>query len=146
MRRQPQLDPNEWSTRTCHWRHLDSSGGISICPKLYIPQVLQQIGWTKAPVAIVTSENSDGLGLRGFPRQEVFCTYSVMANDAQRKDVQVRKWLTQLGLYSTMKEMVIKFSPCHDWPIQRYPANIIIKELSKIVSEHLVSDIQPRET
>ena len=161
MRQQPQLDPNEWSTRTCHWQNLNSSGGISICPKLHIAQVLQQIGWTKKPVAIVTSENPDSLGLRGFPRQEIFCTYSVMASDAQRKDVQVRKWLTQLGygaavtqnmygpavqLYSTMKEMVIKFSPCHDWPVQRYPANIILEELSKIVSEHLILDIQPRES
>ena len=161
MRQQPQLDPTEWSTRVCHWQNLDSSGGLSICPKIHIPQVLQQVGWTKEPVGILTSECPDTLGLRGFPRQEVFCTYSIMADGAQRKNVQVRKWLVQLGygqfviqkmfgptvqLYSTMKEMVLKFSPHHDWPIQKIPANIVIEELSKIVSEHTISDIQPRES
>jgi hypothetical protein len=126
MRQQPQLGPNEWSTRVCHWQGLDSSGGLSICQNNHIPQVLQQVGWTKEPVGILTSECPDTLGLRGFLRQEVFCTYSIMADGAQRKNVQVRKWLTQLGygkfviqkmfgptvqLYSTMKEMVIQPSP-----------------------------------
>ena len=161
MRQQPQLDPSEWSTRACDWQNLDSSGGLSICPKIHIPQVLQQVGWTKEPVGILTSECPDTLGLRGFPRQEVFCTYSIMADGAHRKNVQVRKWLIQLGygqfviqkmfgptvqLYSTMKEMVLKVSPHHDWPIQKFPANIVIEELSKIVSEHTISDIQPRES
>ena len=41
-------------------------------------------------------------------------------------------------LYSTMKEMVLKFSPHHDWPIQKIPANIVIEELSKVVSEHTI--------
>ena len=161
LRQQPQLDPNEWSTCVSHWQNLSPSGGIAICPRAFIPQVLQQIAWTKEPVGILTSENPDALGLRGFPRQEVFCTYSVMSDGAQRKNIQVRKWLTQLGygqpvtqrmfgptvqLYHSMKEMVIKFSPHHDWPIQKMPANIILEELSKIVSEHTISDIQPRET
>ena len=123
--------------------------------------MLQQIGWTKEPTAIVTSENPDSLGLRGYPRLEIFCTFSVMSEGAERKDVQVRKWLVQLGygqrvvqrmlgptvqLYSTMKAMILKYSPFHDWPIQKYPANIVLADLSKTVSEHAISDIQPRET
>ena len=161
MRQQPQLDPNECSARTCHWQHLDSKGGIAICPKTHIPTVLQNVGWTKEPVGILTSENPDLLGLRGFPRQEVFCNYSIMAENAERKNVQVRKWLTQLGygqyvvqklvgptvqLYSTMKEMIVKFSPHHQWPVQKMPANIIVAELSQIVPEHAISDVQPRES
>ena len=158
MRQQPQLDPNEWSTRTCHWQHLDSKGGIAICPKIHIPTVLQNVGWTKEPVGILTSENPDLLGLRGFPRQEVFCTYSIMAENAECKNMQVRKWLTQLGygqfvaqklfgptvqLYSTMKEMIVKFSPRQQWPVQKMPANIIVEERSQIVPEHAISDVQP---
>ena len=45
-----------------------------------------------------------------------------------------------------MKELVVKFHPMHDWPEQKLPVGIIFEELSKIVSEHALSDIQPRES
>lgn len=40
----------------------------------------------------------------------------------------------------------MKFSPHHQWPVQKMPANIIVAELSQIVPEHAISDVQPRES
>jgi hypothetical protein len=161
IRQQPLLDPAEWSAHVCHWQQLSTQGGIAICPKARVPNVLRTVNWTQAPTAIPTSENPDALGLSGFPRTQVWCNMAVMAEGAERKTVQVRRWMTQLGygqpvlqkhfgptvqLYSTMKEMVVKFHPMHDWPEQKLPVGIIFEELSKIVSEHALSDIQPRES
>lgn len=161
MRQQPQLDQSEWTTRVCHWQQLSSQGGVCICPKIHIASVLRQVGWTKEPTGLITSECPDALGLKGYPRSEIFCTFFIMADGAERKPVQVRKWLTQIGfgkeatqilsgptvqLYTTMRPLIIKFSPHRDWPLQKIPANIVVEELSKVISEHAIAEVQPRET
>ena len=161
IRQQPLLDPAESSVHVCHWQQLSTQGGIAICPKTCVPQVMRNVSWTQAPTAILTNESPDALGLSGFPRTQVWCNMAVMAEGAERKTAQVRRWMTQLGYgqpviqkhsgptvqsYSTMKEMVVKFHPMHDWPEQKLPIGIVFEELSKIVSEHPLSDIQPRES
>ena len=58
---------------------------MALCPKQALPDVLQGIGYTAQPTASLTTETPDSLGLRGYPRNPVLCTISVMGDDGHRQ-------------------------------------------------------------
>ena len=144
----------------CDWQLLNNRGGVALVPKQHVADVVQSVKWTNSPAAIVTTENPDVLGLRGFPRTQVFCTVSYMGDNAVREEAVCQRWLTQLGygepvrmilegpqvtVYTSMQQMIIKFDPTAGWPDTRIPVSIISETLGKIVDLSAQSEIQPRE-
>ena len=80
---------------------------MALCPKQALPDVLQGIGYTAQPTAILTTETPDSLGLRGYPRNPVLET---MATDSQM--VEVSRFLTQLGYGAPVDQRLLGPSLC----------------------------------
>lgn len=63
LRMQPMLIQSEWEVQIHHRQHLTSSGGIAICPKHALHQVIEAAlarrVWTKFPVNSSASHNGD---------------------------------------------------------------------------------------
>ena len=97
IRAQSALLPDEWSTQVVPYQHLGPSGGVALVPKHAIPQVLQAVGLTGHPAAILLVQEPDELGLRGYPRDSVTFSLSVAAHAGAREVVILTRWLVQLG-------------------------------------------------
>ena len=54
VRAQSTLDPSEWDVPIAHPQRLDNKGGIALVPKTLLPSVLQRVGYTAAPTAVLT--------------------------------------------------------------------------------------------
>ncbi len=54
LRAHPMLIQSEWEVQIHHWQHLTSSGGIAICPKNALHQVIEAVGYTSKPTGILT--------------------------------------------------------------------------------------------
>lgn len=70
VRAQSTLDPSEWDVPIAHPQRLDNKGGIALVPKTLLPSVLQRVGYTAAPTAVLTSQPATDLGLKGFPQHQ----------------------------------------------------------------------------
>ena len=160
LRAQSQLVQDEWSVPVFSHQTLSSRGGVSAVPVDHIAEVIQRVGFTSNPVAILVTRDPDSVGLRGYPRQKVRCGLSVMGSEGIRIHTEVDRFMVQLGfgepvhqnmrgvevaLLTTMVKMVIKLPERHGWPSGPHPASVIISELSAYVPEAAVSDIVPRE-
>jgi hypothetical protein len=93
----PRLEPAEWNVPVYHHTELSNSGGICICPKQEIPDLIRQVGYTKSETAILCTQHPAEIGMKGYPAQELTCTFHVKDDDGTEKSILVRRFLVQLG-------------------------------------------------
>lgn len=68
LRMQPVLFESDWNVPIRTSFELSSSPGIAIVMKSQVPNVLRQVGYTQNSVAMVTTQSSSQMYLRGYPR------------------------------------------------------------------------------
>ena len=110
------------------------------------------------PVLVV--QNPDTLGLHGYPRARVKCSFDVLADGAERKRILVDRYLVQLGfsaqvtmtahgdeihIQNAMIKMVARCSQIRGWGNGTHPAAILVTFLEKLVDPHAFSDVVSRE-
>ena len=88
VRMQPVLVQPEWEVQIQHWQRLNSSGGVAICRKSALHQVIESVGYTSRATGILVSQNPDCLGLSACPRSFVGCAYEVCVECDARKKLQ----------------------------------------------------------
>ena len=160
-RAQTRLEADEWDAPVYDHQALTKQGGISIAPKNSIAEIVQRIGYTTNPVALVVTEPPEALGLRGYPRKKVTCTVSYINDQGERSTTQVQKFLIQLGfgaevsqtfqgpkvqIMTTMRPMIAKFPPRHHWPTGQIPASTVAQEVEQHIPRHAFYDIISRES
>eukprot|EP00435_Cladocopium_sp_Y103_P017419 s3468_g4.t1 len=160
IRAQSTLEPQEWDAPTVSPHLLDHRGGIALCPRSMIPEILQRVGYTTMPTAILTSQPAQDFGMKGFPQQRVQCSIHVLTDTGTRERVDVLRWLIQISygspvsqvmagprvdIYTTMKCCIAKFPARFGWP-EKIPANLVSTELQKHVPQDAFSDIVCRES
>lgn len=69
--------------------------------------VVRNVGFTANSFAILTVENPDSLGLKGYQRELVRCTVSVMGYDGTCSEVSVERFLTQLGFGDPVTQLML---------------------------------------
>eukprot|EP00971_Amphidinium_carterae_P069482 1374860-Amphidinium_carterae.3 len=94
LRAQSVLVQSEWTVTVCHPQQLTAAGGVSLCPEALVPQIIQQVGSTNLPTAILHSRPAKDLGLVGYPTCRVECR--VIPADIS-EEITVNRYLTQLG-------------------------------------------------
>ena len=134
---QPRLIQSEWDAPILHWQNLNASGGVSICPKESLPQVLANVGYTAHPCAVVITQSPEEVHLKGYPRIRIRCTFDICTDDGDRRQVSVDRYLVQLGFSqpvsmlavgdvldvpSTVRKMVAKCSIHRGWPAGQNPS------------------------
>ena len=139
IRMQPKLLQEEWNQHIKEWQHLNASGGVAVVAKEYIPRVLEKVGYSSKPVGILVVQEPDEIGMMGYPRSRVRCTYDVASTGGSRKQVQVERWLVQLGFADpvtmkavgeevkigfTMTRMIAKLSVLRGWAHGPHPAGV----------------------
>ena len=160
-RAQTRLEADEWDAPVYDHQALTKQGGISIAPKNSIAEIVQRIGYTTNPVALVVTEPPEALGLRGYPRKKVTCTVSYINDQGERSTTQVQKFLIQLGfgaevsqtfqgpkvqIMTTMRPMIAKFPPRHHWPTGQIPPSTVAQEVEQHIPRHAFDDIISRES
>lgn len=160
VRAQSELLQAEWSEQTKPYQQLDKSGGVSLCPKACIAEVIRRVGYSTRPTALLTTEDPDVLGIRGFPHKLVSCTLSVMGAGGIGQDKLVQRYLVQIGygdhvtqrvygspvqVFTTMCSMIIKLPVRHGWPSGPIPGNVYVSELVKHADAAAIAELQPRE-
>eukprot|EP00435_Cladocopium_sp_Y103_P070750 s129_g36.t1 len=159
IRMQPKLLQEEWNQNIKEWQHLDASGGVAVVAKENIPRVLEKVGYSSKPVGILVVQEPDEIGMMGYPRSRVKCTYDVASTGGSRKQVQVERWLVQLGFAEpvtmkaigeevkvgfTMTRMVAKLSVLRGWAHGPHPAGVLTQHLKKYVDEQAFDSIMAR--
>ena len=159
IRAQRTLLPDEWSTQVVPYQHLGPSGGVALVPKHALPQVLQAVGFTGHPAAVLLVQEPDELGLRGYPRDSVTFFLSVAAHAATREVVTVTRWLVQLGfgepvlrvaqgqevtIGTKMKRMSAKFGLRHGWTHGVLPASLLVSKLVQYIPDLAIDSVQSR--
>ena len=64
LRLQPRLIQSEWDAPILHWQNLNATGGVSICRKESLPQVLANVGYTAHPCAVVITQSPEEVRLQ----------------------------------------------------------------------------------
>ena len=160
IRMQSKLVQSEWDVSVQEPQSLTAQGGVAICPKDLLPTVLANVGYTGRPCAVVVVQNPDSLGLYGYPRAKIKCSFDVLADGAERKRIVVDRYLVQLGfsthvtmtalgdeihVKNTMTKMVARFSQIRGWGSGTHPAAILVSFLEKLVDSHAFTDVVARE-
>ena len=160
IRAQPKLLQEQWNQTIKEWQHLDSSGGVAIASKEAIPKILERVGYSSKPVAILVVQEPDDIGMMAYPRSRVRCTYDVASTGGMRKHVEVDRWLVQLGFAEqvamkpageevkvgfTMIRMIAKLSPLRGWSHGPHPGGVLTNHLKQFVDEHAFDAVVPRE-
>ena len=84
QRFQPQLIADEWSTTTTSSTELSHKGGIAICYKAEVPEILRRVGYTMEPTAILLAQDPASLGLRAYPSERLSCNIKISAKTTVR--------------------------------------------------------------
>ena len=96
----PQLIPEEWSAEVKLSHEIDSRGGVCLCPKQSLPDVITKIGTTLCPAAVLTVESPSALYLKGCKYTKVIITLEFLTETEEgyvKERKQVERYLIQLG-------------------------------------------------
>ena len=159
LRLQAQLIPEEWSAATVLSSELNHKGGIALCYKADLPSVLQRVGFTMEPTAVLLSQDPSSLGMRGYTSEIISCNIRVLKDDGTPQLVQVERFLTQLGfaehvvqvacgtlvhLPTCMHKCVAKFPAMYGWTADMVTGSTISQILQKHLPQGSFTEIQPR--
>ena len=156
----PRLLPAEWNSPVLHYSEMTNAGGICIAPKHCVPELLQQIGYTQAPAAMLCTQHPQELGLPLYPVQELTCTFLVKEDDGTEKSILVRRHLVQLGfgkevtqnvtgdlvsVPTHMHKVVIKLPFIFGWRQEACTAQTFAKFLEKHIPAPAYENITVRQ-
>lgn len=159
LRLQAQLVPEEWSAATVLSSELSHKGGIALCYKADLPSILQRVGFTMEPTAVLLSQDPSSLGMRGYHSEIISCNIRVLKDDGTLQVVQVERFLTQLGfgehvlqvacgtlvhLPTCMHKCVAKFPAMFGWTADMITGSTISQILQKHLPQGSFTEIQPR--
>lgn len=162
LRMQPVLFESDWNVPTRTSFELSSSPGIAIVMKSQVPNVLRQVGYTQNSVAMITTQSSSQLHLRGYPSQELYIRIQIKDESGDSKELLVRRWLTQLGfgkpveptgigeqvnIPECMTKIVIKFASFCGWLPESLKGSTgtVMNLLTQHVNENALESLQIRE-
>ena len=158
-RAQSTLVSEEWSVPPVAHQLLGPSGGVALCPKDGLAELLRRVSYTAHPCAILVAQRPEELGLKAYPCTMVGCTLEVATTGGGRDQVQVQRWLVQLGfgpevrriapgteivLDTKMRRMSAKFSVHRGWAAGEHPSNILVTHLARYISEFAVDSVVAR--
>ena len=95
VRTQPRLLPEEWEVPIRNWQDMGPAGGVAICPKECLPQVLEKVGYTSKAAGILVAQDPDTLGCKSYPRTRVMRSDDVDCGAGERTVVPVERYLVQ---------------------------------------------------
>lgn len=158
---QPRLLQSEWGARVCLPHELGPRGGVSLIRKSDLVQVLQQVGQTSRPTAIVTMQPGYELYLKGAHSSEIWCHIQV-PGDSGPTVVYVKRFLTQLGMdpanrvsmdtqgltiiqqATTMQKLALKFDVKGGWDLESINGIIVSDLLRSLISETAFDQVNVR--
>lgn len=121
--------------------------------------MIAAVGYTSRACGVLVVQSPDELHLKGYPRSKVKCTYSVCAEGAERRHIQVERFLVQLGFADqvrmspageelvvgiTMTKMQAKCSGHRGWQEGSAPAGMLASWLDKVTPSVAYAEIQAR--
>ena len=148
-----------WNSPVLHWQNLTAAGGVAICPREHLPQVLTNVGCSAHPCGVVITQSPEEVHLKGYPRSRIRCTFDICNDDGDRQQVCVERYLVQFGFSSpvsmlaigetldvpsTVKKMVAKCSIHRGWPAGQNPSAILADFLAKFIPREAFSEIIAR--
>ena len=154
----PMLVSDERDARVCLPNELGPGGGISYIHKDQLPDVLQKVGFTTSPCGIITSQSARDLGLP-YGSTQVRCGLKITNSSGQVEQVEVTKFLTQLGFGKpvematqgpcvaaprTMIKVVIRYDIPAGVPFEELNSRTVANTLSRYVNEAFFLDIVTR--
>ena len=160
QRMQPQLFVEDWNVPIRFPNDMSAQPGVALVPKAMIAQVLRNIGYTRQPVGILTTQPASQLHLTGYSCREVFIRIQIRTSEGDIKEVTVRRYLTQLGfgaevtlstvgdqiaMPETMIKCVAKMPAFFGWTPDAIKGNTVADMLSKRVDIRAVEQIQCTE-
>ena len=157
----PSLLQEEWSVPIRSSHELCHKGGIAICYKQNIPEVLRRVNYTLDPTAVLLSQEPSKLGLRGYISEAVQCFFRIRLEDGSFKTTVVERFLCQLGfgspvcliatgdvihLPTCMRKFVAaaKFPSVYGWQEDMITGATIAQLLQKKLPAGSFSEIVPR--
>ena len=159
-----ELDPEEWDTEVVPASALSSRGGIALVPKGQLASVVARVGTTFRPVAIVTTEHAQALGLWQYRCREIWCSIKTMPRGGGATSVLVRRHLTQLSMDDEatvrmkthendvlvevapqMAKMVMRFDQAGGWQAGDVTGLLVAESLVKIIPDGSFSNITIRD-
>lgn len=93
----PELFSEDWSVPTRSVYELSAAPGVALVGKQHIPMALRQVGYSRNPVGILTTPRASQLHLKGYPCQEPRVRVTILDDNAEHKEVYVKRYLVQLG-------------------------------------------------
>ena len=155
----PVLFQEEWSAPIRSPHELCHKGGVAICYKQDLPEVLRRINFTLEPTAVLLAQDPPALGLRGYDFEAVQCSFRVRLDDGSYKTTTVERFLCQLGfgspvrliatgdivhLPTCMHRFVAKFPSVYGWQEEMITGTTIAKLLQKQLPNGSFFEILPR--
>ena len=159
IRMQTTLIESEWNVPVMPHQHVGASGGVALVPRDELPEVIERVGFTGKPTAVVLVQHPDELGMRAYPRSIVSFTLSVAGPDGSREYVLAKRWLVQLGfgdpvqcvvegeqivIEQKMKKMTARLPKRRGWDDTEIPASIMMSHLEPLVPDLAVDQLQCR--
>lgn len=144
----PTLEPQEWNCPTKQYHDFSATGGVAIAYKEHKPQILQQVGFTLQPTAIVPTQHPRACGLTGYLSHAIQGAFYIRTDEGDITSTRVKRHLIQLGFGDsviqsaqgeqvyipiTRHKMVAKFPPSFDW----FPEMITGSSVSSLLQEHV---------
>ena len=160
QRMQPRLFSEDWSVPVRSAHELSSQPGVAVIPRNLVPSALRQVGYTRNPVAILTTQTAAQMNMRGYPCESILCRFAVLTDDGVRKEIQVQRQLIQLGfgapvtmlpigdridMPQTMLKAVVKLPSAFGWTADTIRGNTISNLLSQHIEIQGIEGIQCRE-
>ncbi len=153
------LVQEEWVQKVCLADELDDTGGVALVPKRKIPDVLRQIGMTRRPAAIVTTQTASELMLGAASCREIYCTLQVWAGDRPTRH-WAKRYLIQLGMGEpvrmevgeevdfdeiiNMTKVTLRFDHDRGWDPTVIKAGLVAEYLKSHVGEQAFDSIVVR--
>jgi hypothetical protein len=103
LRLQSKLLQDEWDAPICEPQHLTSSGGVAICGKEVLPDLLARVGYTAKPCAILVAQEPDTLHLQGYPRSKVGALMMLLLKERHASMLKLRGSLSRLAFLPMSK-------------------------------------------
>eukprot|EP00971_Amphidinium_carterae_P113230 2242789-Amphidinium_carterae.1 len=151
---------SEWSVPTCVWPNF-RAGFVCVCPKDNIPDLIQKLGYTTVPSAILTVQSPGELStaLRGYRSTQVYCTL-IVHNGEELEEIMAYRHLVQLGWGAEVKfhfdaeadvaeeqymeKVVLNFPETFDWQHEGIKPLVVHQQLSQHIPAHSYEGITCR--
>ena len=107
QRMQPQLYPDDWDVPVRFPHDMHAQTWVALVPKSMLAQVLRNIGYSRHPIGILTTQSASQLHLNGYNCREVYVRIQVRTSEAEIKEVTVKRFLIQVGFGAEVSQTIV---------------------------------------